>query len=74
MSDFRVRCYAQVTEHCFDGMLVEDWWDDATYCRGRDGVVCDACYVEVMRHSPSGKALTHEVEPTVRRLRGSVAA
>lgn len=68
MSD-RIRCYAQVTRVCFDGQDLAEWWDDNTYRKDEDAIVCDACYVEVMRASPSGRALTHEIEPTLRRMR-----
>lgn len=66
-----VRCYAQVAQPCLKGHPIPDWRDDATYDRLVDGVVCDCCYIALMEASPSGRALTHEIRPTISRIRAA---
>lgn len=70
MSD-SLRCYAQIASLCFHGHPLEDWRDDGTYDQLVDGIVCDGCYIEVMNASPSGRALAHEIRPTISRVRAA---
>lgn len=66
---YPLRCYAKVDPLCFDGQPVTDWWEDGTFSVKHGGIVCDACYVQVIKHSPSGKGLAPEIDTTIRRLR-----
>lgn len=66
-----LRCYAQLSSLCFHGHPFPDWRDDGTLDRMVDGIVCDCCYIEVMNASPSGRALTSEIRPTISRLRAA---
>ena len=72
-----IKCYAKVTSLCMDGYLLPDdweesWRDDGTYDEVLDGIVCDACYAEVCRQSPSGAGLHKEIKPTLARIRATL--
>lgn len=66
-----LRCRATVSTACFAGQHFPEWDDDGTYDRASDSVVCDSCYIEVMNASPSGRALAHEIEPTIKRIKAA---
>jgi hypothetical protein len=73
-----ITCRAQISKSCYQGKpsafqfgedlpLTEDGtfevWD------GVPTIVCDACYVALMPLTPSGSALTHEINPAIQEWR-----
>ncbi len=68
-----IQCRAQLGSRCQhdepDALLGDGWRDDGTY----DGetIICDPCYLAVMKASPSGKALTEEIPEALRQARAA---
>ena len=73
----KIVCRAKVHPSCFDGKPSSaqfgrdlPLYEDGTY----DGtsIVCDRCYVVVMRYSPSGMGLNRELDAAIKLARKSV--
>ena len=70
-----ISCRARLSQACEHGTP-----DDSELPMREDGtyngftVVCTSCYIELMPHTPSGRALEEEIEQTILKLRGPQAA
>lgn len=68
----QINCRARTSPKCLhgvdekvvyeDGQIEDGTWDG-------DSVVCDACYVGLMHLTPSGQALTHELDAAIQNAR-----
>ena len=76
MTDRLIICRAQISPHCLNGRSVAEHYekplyelDDGTYEPASMSVVCDPCYVDLMPLTPSGQALTHELDGAIAHAR-----
>lgn len=71
---FHVRCRAKVADACYDGkptrlQFGEDlpMPEDGTF--DGDTIVCDSCYVKLLRYTPSGRGLNDELPAAIEAAR-----
>lgn len=65
-----IRCRAKISARCEDGQ--EAWYDvtdDGTYDGPTQSVVCDECYFYLMPYTPSGGAMTYELNDAIIQAR-----
>lgn len=65
-------CRANCSDDCLHGKPVdpdEPMAADGTYDPATNSIVCNSCYVAIMPFTPSGKALSHEIDTAVGTLR-----
>lgn len=75
-------CRAKVSTACLNGQSTRLQFGEPDLGMAKDGtfdgesIVCDSCYIKLMPHTPSGRALHHELDDaiaTVRLLEGTDA-
>ncbi len=79
-SDFAY-CRAGVSDDCEESRLkvIDDEdsdggaTEDGTYDHETHTYVCDACYIELMPLTPSGRALRHELPAAIERARSGAS-
>lgn len=80
-----IHCRALVSEACYDGSPTARQFfgqdlhqrEDGTYqaphavLPDEGTIICDACYVELMPYTASGRALTHELPAAIAAYRAA---
>lgn len=71
----RIRCRARIAGRCLDGQPTRAQFGDDLSMRADgtydgESIVCDACYMQLMPFTASGRGLYDELDAAIEQVRG----